>query len=496
MRLSELLHAVRGAKLHGSGDPEIAALASDSREGKPGTLFAALPGTQTDGTRFAADAQARGASAILAEAPLPDIHLPHLLVPHAAKGLGEAAAAFFHHPTRHLKLIGITGTNGKTTVAYLLRHALRAAGKRVGMLGTIEYDDSQTIHPAPLTTPGTVAFTELLARMVANGAQYAVVEVSSHALAQYRVWGHEFACGVFTNLTRDHLDYHGGMDEYFAAKKLLFSMLPPHASAVVNADDPVAQRIVEGCPAQPVFYGLGSDARLRATVEQADLHGTRFSVTDGDQIRRIQTPLVGTHNIHNVLAALGVMDTLGVAMPKDRDAWLSFPGVPGRLERFSVPGRPTVFVDYAHTDDALESVCRALRPYVKGRLAVVFGCGGDRDRGKRPLMAKAAEENADVVYVTDDNPRTEDPERIFADIESGFSPSAQFTRIPDRATAIRAALGKAAAADAILVAGKGHEDYQILGTKRITLDDRVLVREALAAMESNGTSGGRHGTSR
>lgn len=479
MHLSDLAFAIRGASLHGENDPEVTALASDSRAVRPGTLFAALPGTNTDGTRFAAAAKEQGACALLAEAMIPGIDLPHILVPHAAKGLGDAAAAFYHHPTRTLKLIGVTGTNGKTTVAYLIRHALRQAGKRVGMLGTIEYDDGAMVHPAPLTTPGTVAFSEMLARMVKNRAQYAVVEVSSHALAQYRVWGHEFACGVFTNLTRDHLDYHGGMEEYFGAKKLLFSMLPPHASAVINADDPVAERLVEGCLAEIVHYGLGPEAHLRATIEEASLQGTRFRVTDGNRTRQITSPLVGVHNVQNVLAALGVMDKLGIHHPKPSDPWASFEGVPGRLERFSIPDGPTVFVDYAHTDDALESVCRALRPYVKGRFVVVFGCGGDRDSGKRPLMAKAAEKNADVLYITNDNPRTEDPERIFADIESGFSPAAIWSRIPDRATAIQTAIAAANADDAILVAGKGHEDYQILGTERIALDDRVLVRDAL-----------------
>jgi UDP-N-acetylmuramoyl-L-alanyl-D-glutamate--2,6-diaminopimelate ligase len=483
MRLSALVRDCGDLRRLGDGDPEVTALTADSRAVVPGALFAALAGTVADGSRYAGEAVSRGASVVLAGRDLGLADVVQLVHPAPRRALAELAARFHGHPARALALVGITGTNGKTTVAYLLRHLLRALGRAPGMLGTVEYDLGGAALPAPLTTPGAVDFASHLAAMRDRGCTHAVVEVSSHALSQERVHGHPFACGVFTNLTRDHMDYHGSLAAYRDAKRRLFDDLDPGAWAVVNRDDPAAAEMVRGTAARIWTYALQPGADLVAEAPDYRIDGTTFRVRTVGEALEVRSPLVGRHNVQNLLAALSAACCLGLPLSAAAAAAAASPGVPGRLERIAgaPEGGPAVFVDYAHTDDALRAVLAVLRPLVTGRLVCVFGCGGDRDRGKRPLMGRVAEAGADRVFLTNDNPRTEDPAAILDDIRAGLLRPEDARLVPDRRAAVTAAVREAGPGDAVLVAGKGHETTQVIGRERIPMDDRVLAREALGA---------------
>ncbi|MCC8189119.1 MAG: UDP-N-acetylmuramoyl-L-alanyl-D-glutamate--2,6-diaminopimelate ligase [Planctomycetes bacterium] len=497
MRLSEVLATVREVTVSGSADPDIRGLAVDSREVADGFLFAAVDGARHRGAAYVDDALGRGAAALLLpRRPETDPGVPYVVAGNVRKAVGEAADQFFGQPSRSLDLVGITGTNGKTTTAYLLRHVFQAAGRRTGMLGTIEYDLGSRVEPAPLTTPDAVRFSRSLAAMRDNGCRAAVAEVSSHALAQDRVWPHRFAGAVFTNLSRDHLDYHGDMDSYREAKRLLFSRLDTDAVAIVNRRDAACERLVADCQAAVLGFRLlaadepaaqpEDDDTVLATVTESGLTGQVFRLSGAGLDAALRTPLIGRHNVENCLAAYLAAVRLGVAPAVAAAALADFPGVPGRLERFASADGVIAFVDYAHTDDALRSVLSVLRPLTDGRLTAVFGCGGDRDPGKRPLMAAAAERYADRIVVTSDNPRGEDPERIIADILPGFTRPDGFAVAVDRRRAVELAIAQSRPGDVVLVAGKGHEDYQIIGTEKRWLDDRHLVREALASRGSTG----------
>ena len=491
MRLSELTANMHGVETAGQSDPGILGLTSDSREAGPGFLFAALPGCKADGAEYIRDAVSRGAAALLVSCiPTPDPGVPYVVANDVRKALGEAADAFYEHPSQFLDLIGVTGTNGKTTTAYLLRHIFNQAGRRAGMLGTIEYDLGDKLEPAPLTTPDTVRFTRSLAEMRDFGCKTAVVEVSSHALAQDRAWPNRFAAAVFTNLTRDHLDYHGDMDSYLEAKRRLFTGLDDKAVAVFNFRDPASERMAQGTPARKMGYFLKGDGpepqgvpgdALHVELTRSDLDGQEFRVSGHNLDGVYHTPLIGRHNVENCLGAMLAAVGLGIRKGVLAKALADFPGVPGRLERMESTDGVKVFVDYSHTDDALRSVLSVLRPLAKGALITVFGCGGDRDPGKRPLMAKAAGEYSDRVVVTSDNPRTEEPETIIDQIMPGFAKPETVTRDADRPSAVNAAVAMAKPGDVVLVAGKGHEDYQIVGTEKRHMDDRELVRDAFRA---------------
>lgn len=478
MRLSDLIRGRADLRRVGEGDPEILSLTSDSRAVKAGALFAALPGTKRNGQDYVPAAMSAGAAAVLLNEALSDCDLPQLVAEEPRRVLAELASVFYGHPTNDLRLVGVTGTNGKTTVAHGVRHILKGAGKPTGMLGTIEYDTLDSKRPAPLTTPDCIEFSAALARIRDAGGECAVAEVSSHALEQDRVAGHEFACGVFTNLTRDHLDYHGDMETYLEAKRRLFRNLNKDATAVVNVDDPAGSRMLQDCPARRIGYGLGVDASLRAEIIRADLSGSELHIHWQGQVHMVETPLVGVYNGMNALAMAGAVLSLGLRFEEIADGLRSFRGAPGRLEVMNEAG-VTVVVDYAHTDDAMRAVLETLRPLTPRTLWVVFGCGGDRDRGKRPLMAQVAERCADRVVVTSDNPRTEDPEAILHDVVRGFSHPEAVMREADRPQAIDHAIRHAGVGDVVLIAGKGHEDYQILGTERVSMDDRALARSAL-----------------
>lgn len=494
MRLSTVISGT-GARGALGDDPEVGLVTGDSRQVVPGALFFALPGAQRDGHDFAAEAGRRGAVAVVAERPVECAPALLLLAPSARRAMALAAAALHGHPGRRLELAGVTGTNGKTTVSYLVEACALADGVPCGVLGTITHRFPGTVRPATHTTPESTEVQALLAEMVAAGARLAVMEVSSHALAQERVAGLRFRAAGFTNLTRDHLDYHGDMEAYFSAKRRLFvEHLAPDGTAVVNARDPWGARLADQLgPGRQVWrFGTRGEDALRPDGLQAGLDGIRATLRTPRGDVPLASPLVGAHNVENLLCAAGLALALGLRPEAVARGLASSRGAPGRLERIDGPGFP-VFVDYAHTDDALVRVQEALRALGPRRLVTVFGCGGDRDRGKRPLMGEAAGRLADLAVVTSDNPRTEDPLRIIGEIVPGLERAgrrrlsaaeavageAGYVVEPDRRAALELAVACAREGDAVLVAGKGHEDYQLVGVERRRFDDREEARRAL-----------------
>src|SRR5713101_6810135 len=492
VRLPELFTGIDVRLPPRAEEVDVRALAVDSRKVGPGALFAALQGVVADGADFAPQAVERGAAAVLSDRVLE-------VAPDARRAFSQAASRFHGEPSKRMRLVGVTGTNGKTTTAYLVEQLAAARGLRTGLIGTVESRWPGGREGAIHTTPESHDLQELLARMAQAGAQLVAMEVSSHALAQERVSGCTFAAAAFTNLTRDHLDYHGTLEAYFEAKARLFrELLPAGAPAVLNLDDPRCAQLAQALPGSIGFSTRGAaGARLEARGLQSDLEGIRFDLRGGFGEARIESPLVGAHNAENLLAALGLLLGLGMPLVELAQAAAQARGAPGRLERVPDPGGRVVLVDYAHTDDALARVLDAVRAAAgsKARVICVFGCGGDRDRGKRPLMGQAAARRADLVVATSDNPRTEDPLAILADIEPGLSKHKRkmgmsdaragrdgYCIIPDRAAAIELALRSARAGDAVVIAGKGHEDYQIVGSEKRSFDDRVEARRALEAL--------------
>ena len=480
MRLHELLQKSNiSADAFDAADIEITAVADDSRRVMPGDLFIARPGQTADGAAFAKDAVARGAVAIAAQQPLEDVGVPVVIVDDAARAASLLANAIAGDPSRGMRVLAVTGTNGKTTTAYLVRHILNHVGQTCGMIGTVEIDDGKSRSEATLTTPGAVETAGLLAKMKANGCRACAIEASSHALDQSRLAGVHIAAAAFTNLTLDHLDYHKTMDAYAAAKARLFTQLPPDGVAVVNADDPAHERMIETCQARVITFAARGEADYRAVDVAATAAGTSFILKAPDGQAEFHLKLIGRHNIENALAAIALCcESAGVSVHQAAAALATADGAPGRLQAVR-GGQPfAVIVDYAHTDDALANVLTALRPLTRGRLRVVFGCGGDRDKTKRPRMAAVAQRHADLVYVTSDNPRTEAPQAIINDITAGFAgaPAHGIVVQPDRRRAIQQAIANAQPGDVVLIAGKGHENYQIVSTTKQHFDD---VEEAI-----------------
>jgi UDP-N-acetylmuramoyl-L-alanyl-D-glutamate--2,6-diaminopimelate ligase len=462
--------------------PALTAVTADSRRAAAGTLFCAVEGSGADGHAFVADAARRGAAAALVTRRVPDVAIPQVLVRDGRLAAAVVAAAWYGHPARDLRLIGVTGTNGKSTTVALARHLLNAVGD-VGTLGTLGVSDGAG-HPLPddagLTTPGPVELHAALAALRARGVRTVVMETSSHALHQRRVHGLVFAGAVYTNLTHDHLDYHGDYDAYLAAKILLSAQLGGAGSIeAVNADDPAWNALPSLDGVRRIRFGVQESAEVHARNVAYGHDGAAFLMVCGTERVSVTLPLVGEFNVSNALGATAVAWGLGVPAGTIAQRLGDAPQVPGRLER--LVGEPFVVLrDYAHTPDALRRVLRALRPVTHGRLLVLFGAGGDRDRRKRPVMGQVAAREADLAIVTSDNPRTEDPERILDDIEAGFEGVAH-VRIADRREAIARALRMARPGDTVLLAGKGHETYQVIGTERLPFDEAVIVRDALAA---------------
>ncbi|MDP2321451.1 MAG: UDP-N-acetylmuramoyl-L-alanyl-D-glutamate--2,6-diaminopimelate ligase [Acidobacteriota bacterium] len=470
-----------------AGARPLAAIAYDSRRVAPAALFVALKGQKADGVAFAEQAITRGAQAVIAEAPAPaGVAVPWIVVRDARLALALLADRCFDHPSRRMPVIGVTGTNGKTTTAYLLTAMLDEAGLRAGMLGTVAYRIGGEDREASRTTPEAPDVQHLLSEMLSHGNRSAVMEVSSHALSLKRVDGMQFAAAVFSNLTRDHLDFHEDMEAYFAAKRRLFEMLPRDAPGVINLDDPRGTSLVEIC-GRPVTYAITAPADVRPGPVAMTLTGLRFDVTTPKGTVHIQSKLVGRPNVYNILAATATALSLDVPIDAIERGVAGLAGVPGRFEVVSAAGDDvTAVVDYAHTDDALRNLLETARPLGARRLVTVFGCGGDRDRSKRPLMGMVAARLSDVVMITSDNPRSEDPKRIIEEIERGISAGSQSSRTPtvvsvvDRAEAIDRAIAMAEAGDVVLIAGKGHEKYQQIGDRVLPFDDGEVARAALA----------------
>ncbi len=508
MTLDELIQGLPLSVARGDGATAITDVVDDSRQACHGCVFVARGGTQADGKQYIQDAIRRGAAAVITDRlSLGDesLYTASTSRPVAwvcgepsdidQRLVGRLADRFWGYPSKKLRLVGITGTNGKTTTAFLMQHLLNQAGCKCGMIGTVLVDDGDTRVTATLTTPGPAVIARHLAAMAANGCEAAVIEVSSHALEQGRTDAIAFDVGVFTNLTGDHLDYHGDMDTYATAKAKLFEMLPSTAWAVVNADDPYARRMVRDCPAQVTWCTVASDEvpqnvsepTCAANILHLGIGHTRVRFDGRWGGVEANLPLVGQHNVCNALLAVAAASLVTDMSGCLQAALERCKGVPGRLERVSLPGidraLPTVFVDYAHTHDALDRVLRTLKGLVTGRLIVVFGCGGDRDRTKRPKMAAAACRWAHRVYITSDNPRTEDPTKIIQDVLAGAPEGARdrVSVVADRAEAIRVAIAQAAPDDTVLIAGKGHEDYQIIGTRKHPFDDRLQAADTLRA---------------
>jgi UDP-N-acetylmuramoyl-L-alanyl-D-glutamate--2,6-diaminopimelate ligase len=464
----------------------IAGLTLDSRDVHPGTAFVALAGAATHGLRHAKQAVQRGAAAVLFEPPVPaDIALPDnaTAVPELRARLGAMADRFYAQPSRRLGVVGVTGTNGKTSTVQLITQALSRAGIVAGSIGTLGAGLYGRIAAGERTTPDVIRVHALMAAMLDAGARHVAMEVSSHALDQGRVDAVAFDIGVFTNLTRDHLDYHGDMATYGAAKARLFAV-PSLEAAVINLDDTFGRELFASLPPRLRSIGVSSrgaaNARLRADDLVLDASGLSFALVEGDEREAVRSPLLGRFNIDNLLAVAGVLRALGWPLEQVADALEELDPVPGRMSRLGGDaGLPLVVVDYAHTPDALEQTLASLRAHTTGRLICVFGCGGERDRGKRPQMAAIAERSSDAVIVTDDNPRGEDGDAIVADILGGFAHRDVVRVQRDRALAIDLAVREAKPADTVLIAGKGHEPYQEIAGVKHAFDDLDVARAAL-----------------
>jgi UDP-N-acetylmuramoyl-L-alanyl-D-glutamate--2,6-diaminopimelate ligase len=464
----------------------VAGLEYDSRRVEKDFVFFAFAGSRVDGRQFAQDALAKGALAIASELPKPaEFPGVWIQVEHGRQALAIAANTFYQHPDERVHFTGITGTNGKTTTAYLIETLLRAAGKITGLIGTIEYRLADEVRPSPNTTPESLDIIRFASELEARGGTHLITEVSSHALALGRVHGIQFHTAVFTNLTRDHLDFHGTMEEYGAAKRQLFASKPGPRWAVLNADDPVSKTMEpEGSGSRTIWYGLTERADLRAENIVSGFTGLVFDVAfigEGSGRRaKVESPLLGRVNVSNILAALGAGLSYGLELDSMASSVALCRAVPGRFEPVDEGQSFLVAVDYAHTDDALRNAIQTARSLAKGKVITLFGCGGDRDRTKRPLMGMAAAELSDFVVLTSDNPRSEDPLSIMNDAMVGLRRfDTRHVAQPDRGKAIQLAIQEAQPGDVVLLAGKGHETYQILKDHTIHFDDRETAREVL-----------------
>lgn len=502
MNLRDLLHGVTAEPV--AAIP-IAGIACHSKQVRPGDLFIAIDGETTDGHRFIDEAIARGAAAVVAQQRLPALSrsgtgstvlrtpgaspsrpCPCVIVRDSREALVQIAARFYGHPSRKLRLVGVTGTNGKTTTTYLLKTILEAAGCRAGLLGTIAYQIGDRLVPSTNTTPGPLELQRLFAQMAGEGLQWCAMEVSSHALAQGRVDGLEFEAAVFSNLGSDHLDYHRTRDAYAAAKRRLFEHLRPDGVAVINADDPYGRVLAETIPQRTVVtYSMERPAKVSVQHITCSWQGTALVLDTPWGVVPVTTPLLGRYNIWNIAAASSTLLALGLSPDAIQHGLATLERVPGRLER--IPGETdfAIVVDYAHTADALRLALLSLRELTRGRLIAVFGCGGNRDQTKRPVMGKMASLLADHVVLTSDNPRGEHPLDIIRQIQGGFPPGfRQFEVIPDREQAITAALSAARRDDTVLIAGKGHEAYQQFDHIAVPFSDRDVVERWVGARHS------------
>ena len=485
MQLKTLAGAIPVRQVIGPLDRAVESIAYDSRRVQRNGLFVALRGEKNDGHEFIGQAIENGASVIVAEREEKNPRATCLLVENTRTALADLAATFYGLPARRLKLAAVTGTNGKTTTTFLIKHICEKAGLRCGLIGTVRYEIGERVLPAARTTPESLDLQELLAQIANAGCRAAAMEVSSHALAQERIRGLEWDVAVFTNLTQDHLDYHGTMKNYFESKAKLFAQLAQQQKkrkpvAVVNMDDYYGEQLLDKIDTKIslITFGMGVRADFRASNYRMEFGGTSYQLDARGKSYLVRLPLIGRFNVANSMAALAAANALGLNL---REAVLSLgksPQVPGRLEMVPAKRKFQVFVDYAHTPDALLNVLKTLRQLEPGRLIVVFGCGGDRDRQKRPLMGRIADQNADYSIITSDNPRKEDPNAIISEIEKGFG-SDRYEKVAGRAEAIARAIALAQPRDIILIAGKGHETYQEFADHTVPFDDIQVARRAI-----------------
>src|SRR6266478_1993476 len=485
MQLKTLLTATPVRQVFGSVDRPVENIAYDSRRVQRHTMFVALRGEKADGHQFIGHAIDKGASVIVAEREQKDPRVTCLLVENTRTALADFSATFYGHPARKLKLAAVTGTNGKTTTTFLIKHICENAGSRCGLIGTVRYEIGERILPAIRTTPESLDLQELLAQIANAGCKAAALEVSSHALAQDRTRGLEWNVAVFTNLTQDHLDFHGTMESYFDSKTKLFTRLGSQEKkrkpvAIVNIDDRYGEQLLKKIDQRVavVTYGRSVRADFRASNYRVEFSGTSYQLDAPRKSYLVRVPLIGRFNVANSVAALAAANALGISL---REAVLSLgksPQVPGRLEAVPAKRQFQVFVDYAHTPDALRNVLKTLRELEPARLIVVFGCGGDRDHQKRPLMGEMVDQHADYAIITSDNPRKEDPGAIIAEIEKGYR-STHYEQIVNRTAAIGRAIALAQPRDIVLIAGKGHENYQEFADHTVPFDDIQVARRAI-----------------
>ena len=482
MTFDDLLNLVSSA-VRRPVEEKVPNICADSRLVKAGCVFVAITGTIFDGHDFIDRAAARGAKYIVANRrgakyEIPDTGCEIILVEDSAEAAAILAQASRGNPASKLTNLAVTGTNGKTTVAYLVRSVIQQAGEKCGLVGTIVYDTGLASVPADLTTPDCFVIADRQEQMVKAGSKYMVIEASSHALAQNRLAGIKFKAAAFTNLAGDHLDYHKTKADYLNAKTKLFSSLSTDATAVLNKQSPEAKLIAKQTDARVFAYAVGAPADLSAHIESMDINGTVFALEYAGKRQKVTTSLLGRYNVSNHLAAAGLCLAAGFDLETIATGLSALKAVPGRMEKLK---GVSIFIDYAHTDDALKNALSALKPFCKGNLHVVFGCGGDRDRTKRPRMGRVAEQLADFVIVTSDNPRTEGPGDIINEIVTGFENPDSETIIvePDRKKAIEVAIKTAARGDIVLIAGKGHEDYQVIGTQKFDFSDKEVAEEYL-----------------
>jgi len=479
MQLSELARILPSVTVRGDATTTVSDATADSRAAGPGSLFFCVPGERSDGHTFAADAVSRGAKAIVVERVVA-LDVAQVLVPSVRTAIGPLSAAVFGHPSRAMSVVGVTGTNGKTTSAFMLERAFQALGRNTGLIGTVEVHIAREVFPVVHTTPEAPELQRLLATMRDRGVESVAMEVSSHGLAFGRVSGTRFACGLFTNLTRDHLDFHRTMEDYEAAKRTLFAGELAERG-VVNADDEAGARILASKAIPLTSFGLSEGSDVRATDVVTTRAGSTFTCVSGDDRYDATVSIPGHYNVSNALGVLATFHSLGLPVAAAVDGIAGLDAVPGRMQSIEAGQSFTVVVDYAHTPDSLANVLRAAREITEGSVIVVFGCGGDRDRGKRPLMGKAAAELADLAVVTSDNPRSEDPIAIIDEITPGAAATGRpFEVESDRRAAIRLAFDRARAGDVVVIAGKGHETGQKFADRMLPFDDRTVAREELA----------------
>lgn len=496
VRLNDLLPPIGVKEIHGSTELSVEGITCDSRQVKPDYIFVAISGYTEDGNYYIPQALEAGAAVVISSKRIEKLTRPsrwggsatQIVVENPRKVLAKLATIFYNHPSDKLNIIGITGTNGKTTVSYLAEAIFKENGAKVGVLGTIAYRLGEKILPAPITTPQSSDLQQILRKLVNEKFSTVVMEVSSHALSLDRVEGCEFDSAIFTNLSREHLDFHKSIEEYLEAKIKLFSILGKDARkereklAVLNLDDPSTEKIIQSTKAKIITYGIEKKADVVAKSIKLNLEKTTFTLLSPRGEVKISLPLIGKYNVYNALAASTVALGQGINLDIIKRGLEKVPSIPGRFEKIDC-GQPfTVIVDYAHTDEALRELLHACRELKPRQIITVFGCGGDRDRGKRPLMGEVAVDLSDYVLVTSDNPRSEDPERIALDIEVGIKRKGKsnYQTIIDRFQAIEKALSMAKKGDLIAIAGKGHEDYQLFKDRRIHFDDREVARKILS----------------